>query len=111
MIMPEGNSIEYLYDESSSSRFQKGDLLSRTARPDSKRGGDQAFIQTTKTSEPIYSHLRTETEPRGNDPAYVPQNGGTRSAQRYTTVHILDYQEGTNFAALALEMGISVADV
>jgi hypothetical protein len=55
--------------------------------------------------------LARVTEARGNDPSYVPQNGGANSPQRYTTVYTFDYQEGTNFAALARELGISEAEV
>ncbi|HKQ04702.1 MAG TPA: RHS repeat-associated core domain-containing protein [Blastocatellia bacterium] len=111
MVRPEGNAVENVYDEHNPLRFGQGNLLSRTTRPDSKRGGDQAFIQTTRTYEPVYNRLRTETEPRGNDPAYAPQNGGTQSAQRYTTTYLFDYQEGTNFAGLADALGVSVAEV
>jgi RHS repeat-associated protein len=111
MILPEGNSVESSYDELNPSRFLQGNLLSQTRRPDARRAGDQAFIRTSSTYEPIYNHIRTQTEPRGNDPAHVPQNGGTRSAERYTTANIFDYQEGMNFAALAQELGVSVADV
>ena len=36
------------------------------ALPDA-RGGDQVFITTTSTFEPIYNQVRTLTDPRGND--------------------------------------------
>jgi YD repeat-containing protein len=111
VIYPEGNSIEYDFDDENPDRFQQGNLLSETRRPDPKRGGDQAFIKTTYAYEPIYNQLARITEARGNDPSYVPQNGGANSPQRYTTVYIFDYQEGTNFAALARELGISEAEV
>jgi RHS repeat-associated protein len=106
---PEGNSISYTYDSSNPSRFQQGDILSETITPDAARGGDQSAITTTYTYEPIYNHVHTMTEPRGNDPSYVPQNGGTSSAARYTTTYTYDYQEGTNFSALGALLGISAA--
>jgi RHS repeat-associated protein len=106
MIYSEGNSVEYVYDSQNPDRFQQGNLLSETRRPDNKRSGDQAFIRTSYTYEPIYNQVRSVTEARGNDPAYVPQNGGARSAARYTTAHVFDYQEGTNVAALARELGV-----
>jgi RHS repeat-associated protein len=106
MILPEGNSVEYGYDDRNQDRFQQGNLLGVTRRPDSKRGGDQAFIQSSTTYEPVYDQVRTVIEARGNDPSYVPQNGGANSAARYTTLYIFDYQEGMNFAALARERGM-----
>ena len=80
-----------------------------TETPDAARGGDQSAITTTYTYEPIYNQVHTMTEPRGNDPSYVPQNGGAQSAARYTTTYTYDYQEGTNYAALGAILGISAA--
>ncbi len=109
--LPEGNTYTYTYDSANPSRFQQGDLLSVTETPDAARGGDQSSITTTYTYEPIYNHIHTMTEPRGNDPSYVPQNGGAQSAARYTTTYTYDYQEGTNFAALGAIVGQSAATV
>jgi RHS repeat-associated protein len=111
MIWPEGNSVEYGYDDRNAIRFQQGNVLGETKRPDSKRGGDQAVIQTSRTYEPIYNQVQTVTEARGNDPSYVPQNGGANLATRYTIVNVFDYQEGSNFAALARELGVSESTV
>jgi YD repeat-containing protein len=88
--LPEGNEIRYQYDEGNLHRFQQGNLLSETRIPDASRGGDQTAITTTYTYEPIYNHVQTMTEPRGNDPSYVPQNGGPQSAARYTTTYTYD---------------------
>jgi len=107
--LPAGNTFTYTYDSSNPSRFQQGDLLSETETPDATRGGDQSAITTTYTYEPIYNQVHTMTEPRGNDPTYVPQNGGAQWAARYTTTYTYDYQEGTNFAALGAILGISAA--
>jgi RHS repeat-associated protein len=107
MIYPEGNSVEYVYDAGNPLRFQQGNLLAEIRRPDAQRGGDQAMIQTTYSYEPIYNQRRSVTDPRGTDPSYAPPNGGTTSPARYTTVSIFDYQEGTNFAALARELGVT----
>jgi RHS repeat-associated protein len=102
---PQGNVIQYQYNTGSPDRFQQGNLLSETQLPDAGRGGDQTAITTTYTYEPIYNQVHTMTEPRGNDPSYVPQNGGAQSAARYTTTYTYDYQEGTNFAGLATIVG------
>jgi YD repeat-containing protein len=105
--MPQGNSITYTYDTTNPDRYEQGNLLTRTETPDAARGGDQTAITTTYTYEPIYNQVHTMTEPRGNDPSYVPQNGGAQSAARYTTTYTYDYQEGTNTAALASIVGVS----
>ena len=107
--LPAGNTIRYTYDTSNPQRTSQGDLLSVTETPDAARGGDQTAITTTYTYEPIYNQVLTTTEPRGNDPSYVPQNGGANSASRYTTTYTYDYQEGTNFAALGQVIGLSAA--
>jgi RHS repeat-associated protein len=103
---PLSNTIALTYDFNSSDRFQQGNLLSIIKKPDPSRGGDQTSITTTMTHEPVYNHLLTFTSGRGNDPTYVPQNGGANSAARYTTVYTYDYQEGENYASLGVELGI-----
>jgi YD repeat-containing protein len=107
---PEGNRIEYTYDAGNQDRFQQGNKLSTTVTPDAGRGGDQSAITTRYTYEPIYNQARTVTDPRGTDPAYVPQNGGATSEGRYRVTYTYDYQEGTNFAALGALLGISAAE-
>ncbi len=107
--LPQGNTVRYVYDSSNPSRFSQGNLLEVTATPDAVRGGDQAAITTRFTYEPIYNQLRTVVEARGNDPTYVPQNGGPNSPGRYTTTYTYDYQESTNFAALGGPMGLTPA--
>lgn len=106
-IFPEGNSVTYTYDSGASDPSSRGNLLAEIRSADPDRGGDQAELRTTYTYEPIYNQVRTMTEPRGNDPSYVPQNGGTRSARRYTTTYTFDYQEGENFKGLGKVLGIS----
>ncbi len=102
---PLGNSIQYVYDSGNPDRFQQGNLLETIQTPDAARGGDQSVIITTYTYEPIFNQIHTMTEARGNDPSYVPQNGGANSAARYTTTYTYDYQERTNFAGLAATIG------
>ncbi len=90
MTLPAGNTTKYQYDEGNTDRHQQGNMLQETRTPDGARGGDQTFITTTYTYEPTYNHIATMVEPRGNDPGYVPQNGGTESAARYTTTYTYD---------------------
>ncbi|MBI4470144.1 MAG: hypothetical protein HY650_12565, partial [Acidobacteria bacterium] len=111
MIHPEGNSVEYVYDAGNRLRFQRGNLMAEIRQADAKRGGDQPSLRTSYTYEPIYNQQRTVTDPRGNDPSYVPPNGGANRPERYRTESIFDYQEGINFAALARDLGVSEAEV
>ena len=111
VIYPEGNSVEYVYDDANPDRFQQGNLLAEMQVPDPDRGGDQPEIVTGYTYEPIYNQLESVTEARGNDPSYVPQNGGTNSPDRYTTVYIFDYQESCDFQAIADRTGSTSGDV
>jgi RHS repeat-associated protein len=110
-ILPQGNSAEYAYDDRNPDRYQQGNLLTATSRPDSQRGGDQTAIRVSRTYEPIYNQVRTLTEARGNDPSYAPLNGGANSADRYMTVYVYDYQEGMDFAGLARQLGVSENEV
>jgi RHS repeat-associated protein len=99
--LPDGNTTQWQYDSNNPDRFEQGNLLSVTRSPDAARGGDQTMLVTTSTYEPIYNQVRTVTDPRGNDPNYVPPNGGSNSPARYTTTRFFDYQESTELAANA----------
>lgn len=109
-VFPEGNRIDYTFDSSNADRLQQGNLISvtRTAGP---RGGDQSQLLVTRRYEPIFNQVLAETEERGNDPAFEPQNGGSASAARYTTTYTFDYQEGNTLAALATETGRSTSNL
>lgn len=109
-IHPEGNRIEYDYDDENPDRFQQGNLLSVTRVP-GPRGGDQDRITISYTYEPIYNRRRSVTGPRGNDPTFQPQNGGSTSPGRYTTTRVFDYQEDDSVAALAAELRRSETEV
>ncbi|MBV7332818.1 hypothetical protein KFU94_32240 [Chloroflexi bacterium TSY] len=110
-VQPEGNRIDSIYDEANTDRLRQGNRIAQIRRADPDRGGDQAAITTTWTYEPIYNQVRTMTEPRGNDATYVPQNGGTQTAQRYTTTYVFDYEESCDFAAIGAQIGHSAEDV
>ncbi|MCB0187076.1 MAG: hypothetical protein KDE31_22570, partial [Caldilineaceae bacterium] len=110
-IYPAGNVIESRYDETNRNRLQQGNRIADVQRADPIRGGDQRAITTTYTYEPIYNQVRTVTEPRGNDPTYVPQNGGAAAQQRYTTVHSFDYEEACGFAAIGTKIGRTLSDI
>ena len=109
-IFPEGNRIDYAYDANNPERFQQGNLIENTYTPGS-RGGDQTTIRTSRVFEPVYNRIFSKTGTRGNDPGFIPQNGGANSPARYTMTYSFDYQEGANLALLAAEMGIGEAEV
>ncbi len=106
----EGNRIAGVYNLASADRLQQGNWLAQVRMADSTRGGDQAAITTTRTYEPIYNQVRTVTEPRGNDPSYMPQNGGVWSAARYTTIYAVDYEESCDFAAIGAKVGRTASE-
>ncbi len=108
---PQGNSVSYVYDSSNPDRLLQGNLLAQIETADPARGGDQLTIETTYTYEPIDDQVHSMTEARGNDPGYVPPNGGANSPARYTTVYTYDYQEGSDFAGLGSVLGMSAAQV
>ncbi len=107
----EGNSVQFQFDSANSDRPQQGNLLTELRMADLARGGDQTVITRTLTYEPIFNHIRTSIEPRGNDPSYVPQNGGAWSPERYTTAYTFDYEEGCDFAAIGAKVGRTATEV
>ncbi len=100
---PEGNRIEYTFDDSNPDRLQQGNLIAVMHLP-GRRRGDQKQIRVTYEYEPIFNQIRSVTDPRGLDPHYRPQNSGAASARRYTTTFQFDYQEGDQIIALAKAM-------
>jgi RHS repeat-associated protein len=111
VIKPEGNSVQYRYDDNNLDRLQQGNLLAETHVPDPRRGADQQSIRVSYTYEPLFNQRRTITDARGNDPTYVPPNGGTQAADRYTTESIFDYQEGADLGRLAERLAMTVEEV
>jgi RHS repeat-associated protein len=91
--MPAGDQMAYLFDEGNADRFQQGNMLRMTHTP-GPRGGDQSALVTTYTYETHFNQIKTFTDPRGNDPTFVPQNGGPNSPARYTTTYTFDYEVG-----------------
>jgi RHS repeat-associated protein len=88
--MPQGNTVQYTYDEGDPNRLEQGNMLQQTRTPDAARGGDQQFLTTTYTYEPVFNHVLTMTDARGNDPSFSPPNGGSNSPARYTTTYTYD---------------------
>ncbi|MEA3204298.1 MAG: hypothetical protein QOI63_1978 [Thermoplasmata archaeon] len=86
--LPGGRVAESLFDSSNADRRAQGNLLRSTDRAPGVNGGPAPNPQvTTYTYEPVYQRLRSQTSPLGNDPSYVPPNGGTWSADRYTITY------------------------
>ena len=103
MVLPLGNRVDYAYDESNPDRLQQGNLLSETEWPDAARGGDQKFLKTAYTYEPIFNQRRTVTGPRAFH--------GTGTPERFTETMFFDYQEGPSETALAAKTGLTANEV
>ncbi len=108
-LFPEGNSIEYTFDDTNPDPLQQGNLL-RVRQLAGPRAGDQNLLISTFRYEPIYNQQRSITDPRGNS-NYDPPNGGAGGSARYTSTRTFDYQESSNLTALAQETGRSQAEI
>jgi YD repeat-containing protein len=118
--LPAGNRIQYVYDSPGLDRFREGNVLERRRIADTLvsggrgdgHGGELNDIVETWTYDPVYNGVLSYVEPRGNDASYVPQNGGTASAARYTKKWSYDHQEGDPAAngidTLAMRWGIDL---
>lgn len=120
IILPEGNRVEYTYETAqttakvvSNNPYQRriGLVLEETQYPSNNkninipnppRQGSNGQDQLTRSFiyDPIYNTPIAITERRGNPVTaggtyFPPQNGGSASAQRYTTTVTLDYQKNS----------------
>lgn len=107
LVRPMGNRVVYEFDAENPDRFQQGNLLSIMRIPDS-RGGAQDQLVETFAYEPLFNQILTHTDARGNEPDYVPPNGGAWSAERYTSTWTYDYMEADAPPAEAVEWDIDV---
>jgi YD repeat-containing protein len=96
-VFPEGNRLQLTYDVPGLDRYREGDVKQERRIAGTRgdgRGSAASDIVVELRYEPLYNRLASMTEPRGNDPSYVPRNGGAQSAARYRTAYTYDYQEG-----------------
>lgn len=107
-IMPEGNVVQYTYDSNGPRRSQ-GNVIEERKIADPTRGGGNDIV-TTYTYEPLFNQVLTRTDPRGNDPSYVPPIG-SQSAERYTKQLFYDYMESNTPVPLATSLGIDLSGV
>jgi YD repeat-containing protein len=121
VLRPQGDKSQFVYDKPGADRYREGNVLvarhiadghSAGGRGDG-HGGESNDQVSTFTYEPLFNQPAIATEPRGNDPSFVPQNGGANTAGRYTRVWTYDYQEGdpalNGVNAYAARFGISLA--
>jgi len=121
VLRPQGDGTQLVYDKPGADRYREGNLimvrsiadaLSTGGRGDG-HGGESNDVARTFTYEPVFNQIASATEPRGNDPAYVPQNGGPNTPGRYTRTWLYDHQEGdpamNGINAYAGRFGISLA--
>jgi YD repeat-containing protein len=121
VIRPQGDRTALVYDRPGADRYREGDLLTLQDTADSLASGGRGDGHGaesndriwTFTYEPVFNGIASLTEPRGNDPTYVPQNGGANSPARYTWSWIYDLQEGdpdlNGITAYAARFGISLS--
>lgn len=101
-VYPEGNRLELTYDTPGADRYREGNLLEVRRVADSLSGGGRGDghggetndLVATYEYEPIYNLVTRNTDARGNDASYVPQNGGLQSADRYSSEMTYCHQEG-----------------
>lgn len=114
---PEGNTVEYTYNENSPDRFQQSNMIRSVQTPDPARGGDQPKIEQVFVYEPIYNQLRLSIQARGSDidhNGFTPPNADPvdrtiadpydptrRLNLRYAGIEFFDYQESREKAAQA----------
>ncbi|UXI70357.1 DUF6531 domain-containing protein [Tahibacter amnicola] len=106
-IYPEGNRVEVVYDTQNPDPLQRGNLLKRIKRAGPRGAEGQEQLEVSYRYEPLFNQVISAVDPRGNLPGYVPPNGGTASAARYTTQFVYDYQESNDVAALAASLGMT----
>ena len=139
VIYPEGNSVEYSYDDGVVSGItdphgpRVGLLKTETAKPYNdysvadNRGGSNGQTELTKRYfyEPIFNQQCAVIEYRGNPIAgdgsyFTPQNLGTTPTDadrsRYATITYFDYQKNTlatvkNDSSLQTKLGLTAAQI
>ena len=121
VMRPQGDRMQFVYDKPGADRYREGNLImvrsladphSTGGRGDG-HGGESNDVVQTFTYEPIFNQIATSIEPRGNDPTFIPQNGGANTPGRYTRSWFYDYQEAdpalNGINAYAIRFGISMA--
>lgn len=93
---PDGNLHEYVWDDTNANYLSQGNLLCfirdpgpQTLAPD---GTPQLPLITNYTYEPVFNHVVTMQDARGNYPGFVPPNGGNATWPRYVTHYKYEYQ-------------------
>lgn len=76
-LNPEGDSIEFSFDQSNPDRLQQGNLL-RVRRLPGPRGGDQVEIVTSHTYETNFNFIATSMDGRGSITRHFYDTRGNR---------------------------------
>lgn len=101
ILHPAGNLTLLTYDNPGADRFREGNLLEWRLSADPAasggrgdgHGGEVADLVWTFSYEPVFNGLASLTSPPGNNPAFLPDNGGLWSAERFTHRWKFDFQE------------------
>ena len=75
---PEGNRVEYTYDEVNPDRLQQANLLREDDIPDPDVGGEP--LVTTYAYEPVFNQVISETNPAEDTTTYTYDDSGNRTA-------------------------------
>lgn len=105
IMYPAGNGVESIYDIENPDPVGRGNLLEIRKLPRlvespqppvvTPSTGTQAAIVTRHTYDTLFNRVKTTVSPRGNDPTFIPPNGGANSPERYTTTYFFDHEEAT----------------
>lgn len=96
---PEGNRMEYVYDEVSSDRLQQANLLSEKRIPAPNVLGQT--LLTTYTYEPVFNRVISETNPAGGTTTYAYDHSGNRT----TVTNTLGYTTTFTYDASGTQTG------
>ncbi len=95
-VLPRGNVVEYEYADTTDFHAQ-GNVVRVTRSSGSADDGplsQGSLVQVTEYEyDPTYNVVTAITDARGTDADYVPQNGGSPTRQRYTTLLYYDFHE------------------
>jgi YD repeat-containing protein len=117
---PALNRLLFTYDQPGADRYREGNLLEARSIADTQasggrgdgHGAESHDLVWTYSYEPVFNQVASVTSPKGNDPSYLPPNGGVWSPARYTATRQFDYQEGSpasnGISALAAKFGIAL---
>ncbi len=102
--LPRGNGVGFLYDSANPLRRSQGNMIELREKTNGIAGGGPDLV-TRYGYDPVFNVLRSITDPRAFPSGVVPLDAsghldpGNSLVARYSTVNVIDYQEGSGFQA------------